>query len=386
MNAIAVIAALLLALLPPEADEKLKEFKRAFRSSKEPAQLQERRTAALKELTAGGALTAAHADALIDAHAQLEKELLPIEEKRRAFLRNKLKNKRLKIRADLDPLRKLQESIRAALMKMEEEAAVGSAAKRALSDSKIGLSLRIALAGRAKSLGKEGWRELERLLRRTKHPGELLTALAAARGLGGSSKPLGDRIISRLEHDEPAVREAAAAALATVCLPESIVPLVDCLEVEKGRTQQRIADALQILTHQSFGTSIYAWRKWLAKDGRDFISGKVELGGGKIARSASKSPTYHEIPMDGLSILYVLDSSNSMKNLMVSPKKKTGSEKETRFHRATNELIRALRSLPPYKRFNIITFDGKVRLFEAGMADASPKTSRKPASGSTISR
>lgn len=379
MKAAVLVAALLLGFMQPGPSDPLKEFKRAFRSMKEPAELQERRSLALKELLAKGPVSPAAADALVDAHLQLEKELLPLLEKRRAFLFSKLKEKKIKNRVEIDPLRMLQESIRTALVKMKNGAAVERAVSRAIEDRKMGLSLRIALAGRAACLGEEGWKQVAPRLKHSKKHGELLVGLEAARSLGKISIPLGERIISRLEHEQPAVREAAASALAAICLPESIVPLVDRLEAEEGlsRTRQRMADALQILTRQTFGTSIHAWRKWLEGDGKEYIAGKVDLGGGKIVRSASTSSTYHEIPMDGLSILYVIDCSNSMKRLLTKSSKAVDEEKETRFSRATRELIRALRSLPPYKKFNVLTFEGRCRLFEPGMVTASPKNIEK---------
>ncbi len=368
-------------------DEALKEFRRAFRPAKDPASVQERRTAALGALRAaaggekGSAIAGrdatAMADMLLNAHCQLDRELAPIRSERREFLLGGPARKEIKLRTTFDPLIALQEGIEAALRELKDLSAVEAAVSRALTDRKLGLSLRIALAERAgESEGVTG-RQIEALLRKTKNAGALLLGLAAARGQGRAAAVLGDRVLSLLEHAEPAVRESAAAALATMCVRKSLAALVDRLGKEETRcTSNRIAAALQILTRQNLGTSAHAWRRWLDGAGKPFVDGDAALGGGTNAvkkPKKSSTPRYHQIPMDGGSIIYLIDCSKSMNQTLTKPSKKAGPGEESRFARAKDELLRALRHLSPAKRFNIVAFEGRCRIFSEKMVPADKK-------------
>jgi len=260
---------------------------------------------------------------------------------------------------------------------LTDRAAVEAEVSRALSDKKLGLSLRIALAQRAGKTESTAIDQIKPLLRKRSNPGALLVGLAATRGKGRAAERLSDRVLALLEHREPAVRESAAAALATMCVRESLVALINQLDKEEARcTMDRIAAALQILTKQNFGTSAHAWRRWLERDGKPFVDGDAALGGGTVAvmkPTKSSAPRYHEIPMDGGSIIYVIDCSLSMTQTLTKPSKKAGPGEESRFSRAKDELLRALRNLSPSKKFNIVTFEARCRRFSEKMVQADKK-------------
>jgi hypothetical protein len=376
MTILIILAAVLIGFPLPCSDDAVKELRLAFRPAREPAAAQGRRTRALDGISGEDCDSPALAKALSDAALQLQKEIRPVEEERRSFLAGKRIDKKLKLRVDLDPLRSLQERVRSALLGLKDPSALAGAVERAFADKKMDLTLRIALAGKADALGAAACKKITPLLRGSGRPAGQLVALEAARALGENGSSLGSSVIACLGYREPAVREAAAAALAALCLPESIEPLVDRLAVEEGRTRDRIGNALQVLTRQGLGTSAAVWRRWLAAEGKPFLNGEVPLGGGVVSRGASAESKYHEIPIDGRSILYVFDCSLSMNQPMEgknAAEKKPGNESgETRFDRAGSELLRALRTLPPYKRFNILAFEGRCRLFDAGMVRASP--------------
>ncbi len=377
MNVLSVIVLLIACLFHGGQDQVLKEFSRAFRPARHPADVHERREAALAALCAAGNdrnAAAEMVELLLDAHCQLEKEIAPILSERCDYLAGKRKSAELKMRIPLDPLRELQEGISSALLGLTDRAAVELEVSRALSDQKLGLSLRIALAQRAGEIEGIANDRIDPLLRRSKNTGALLVGLAAARGLGRSAHGLGDRVLSLLEHPEPAVRESAAAALATMCVIESLVVLIERLDKEPARTSDRIAGALQILTRRNFGTSAHAWQRWLESEGKPFIAGERALGGGEVTVAQSSAPRYHQIPMDGVAIIYVIDCSLSMNRTMTKPSEKAGEGDESRFTRARDELLRALRNLSPAKSFNIIAFETRCRCFAKRMMPADART------------
>jgi len=376
MRSVTLLLILLAALAADGQEKALKEFRRAFRPAKEPPAVQERRAAALAAL---GAPTDSReattiAELLMNAHCQLDKEIVPLLDDRSDYLAGKRRSKELKLRTPLDPLHALQEGIVTALLALTDRTAVGVEVARALDDRRLGLSLRVALARRAGETDAIPCRRIELLLKRSKDPESLLVGLAAARGLGRSAQSLGGRVVALLAHREPAVRESAAAALATMCVRESLLALIARLDSELARTGDRIAAALQILTRRNFGTSAHAWRRWFEGEGKALVDGEEALGGGTAVAAKSKAPRYHQIPMDGASIIYILDCSLSMNQTMTKPARKAAPGEESRFSRARQELLRALRNLSPSKRFNIVAFETRCLCFSERMMPADKKS------------
>jgi hypothetical protein len=196
------------------------------------------------------------------------------------------------------------------------------------------------------------------------------------------------------------VREHAALALSTICDPQAITPMIDLLASSYGQTKKRVAAALEALTRQQHGTSESTWRRWFAAEGAPYLAGKVELGGGTpSSRNKTNEKNYYfGIPQDGKSIVYVIDSSGSMKaeiNLRLpqseppedAPKgggtvakldKKPGADsdkprKTTRLEACKDELIRALGRLKPTTMFNVIWYSDQPHQLKPEMLPATPQ-------------
>jgi hypothetical protein len=383
MTILMILAAVLMGTPQSCSDDNLEELRLAFSPAEDPAAAQDRRDRALDGISGTACDSPALVAALVDAMVQLRKEFLPLKKKRGPFLAGdrtdgelKLTDEELKLRANLDHLNDLQERIHSALLGLKNPSALIDAVERAFDDKKMDLTLRIALAGRVDLLGESACKKIIPLLNGSNRAAGRLVALEAARVLGKKGRSLENNVLGCLRHYAPVVREAAAAALAAISLPESIEPLVARLAVEKGRTQHRIYNALQVLTGQALGTSSQAWQRWLAEEGQPFLTGKVPLGGGVVFPKDWMESSYYGIPIDGFSTVYIFDCSLSMsqgaeeKNDAIGPPAKECGE--TRFDRARNELFRALRSHQPQRRLNIIAFDGRCRFFQTGMFPAWP--------------
>jgi hypothetical protein len=372
MRAATVIALCGLAQASPR-EKALAEFKRAFRPAKNPANAQQTREKALKGL--GKDDNPEVAKALLLAVVQLEAEVSLIEEARREYLGTPRYDRALQSRAVLDPLRKLQDEVRVAVLKVEEPSAIRFAATEALRNGKLPFSLRIALASR---VGDDDVPELEMALRRSRDSASVTVALMAAGAQGRSSPERTARVAACLHAKEPVVREAAAATLARMCVPHTIEPLIDRLAKEQGKTKERLAAALEVLTRQRFGTAEAAWRRWWTDHGRACLEGKVELGGGEVSGPGdTEVGRYHTIPMTGDSILYLLDRSNTMNRSLKNPPNVAGPDEESRITRAKDELVNALAKLPPRKKFNIITFAKDAQAYSEAMQPATPENIKR---------
>ena len=101
-----------------------------------------------------------------------------------------------------------------------------------------------------------------------------------------------------------------------------------------------------------------------------FVTGERTLGHGEpVASNADVAGTYYGVPLDGESLLFLLDVSKSMSS---SLRKSKGDQPagESRIGQAKGELIRALGNLPPSKRFGIIAFGGTLVRFSEDLVPA----------------
>lgn len=369
-----LVAALLIALAPApgQVEDPVDDLRRAFKPARDAEAAQARRAAALE--AAAGIDSPAAADALLEAYLQLEQELEKPERRHREQIEQGSRNKHEEKRLDLDPLRDLQEIVLTHMRGLEAPASLEPLVEQALLARRMPLSLRLELAGRAGEVSAQALPHLDKALKKSSKPEALLTALVAMRGMGPASAPAGGKGIAALRHSDAAVREAAADALAQMALPGSIVPLIDRLEHERGRARLHVTSALQVITRQNIAGMSRAWREWLEKEGGPFVDGAVELGGGEpLAPGGSDASRYFDIPLDGESILFLIDRSNSMHETM----NMDAESGETRIERAKTELIRALGALRPGQRFNVLTFAGSLKRFAPEMVLAEPKVVAK---------
>ena len=365
-----LLTPLLLAVAPAGGDDgAVRELRLAFRGAANAIERCPRRLASIPPVAALGTVEAARA--LLDAYAQVEEEVLAREVERRGYLDAHRRDvKRFEKREDLDPLLDVRESLRVALLALEDPDAVHATVERALDDDRFPYSMRAALAGRAGVAGSVD--RLGRRFKKAKRAPELALLLVAARELGPAARGAGLSVIAALSHAEPVVRELAADALAELALPASLVPLIDALERSGGETGDRAQDravrALQVLTGQAIGASGDAWRRWLEKEGGPFLAGEAELGGSEPSEPASPaSARYHGIPLDGRRIVFLIDNSLSMK----APVDKEDPSAGTRLKHAKTQLIAALGDLLPHQSFSIVAFAGHLEPFRLELVPAS---------------
>ena len=371
----ALVCALPIVVAQESESDRVKAFREVFRNVRDPGDVQEARIATLKALRNDDSLEVA--EALIDAYRQLEKECVPIEEKRREYLEKERVNTILTRRRELDPLRWLESSVLSRALELKDREALTFLVERSLLDDKLPTALRMALAERITALEAPPAEAVKKALRTKSSPATLLVGLKAVEVLGRDGREIGGRAVDLLRHGEASVRRAAVRALVQLGLHESLVPLIDALEDDLSpRGRQLIADSLQVLTRQKIGASPNAWRRWLENEGAPYVAGEVELGGGQATGEVVEAAVgrYHTLPLDGESIVFVIDRSGSMDWSMSGNRRAREYGEETREERAKSELIAALGTLSPRMTFNVIAFDGSPIRFAPKMKSASEKT------------
>ena len=328
---------------------------------------------------------------MLKASASLEDEAEGIEEERTAYLGNGRSDARWQRRDNLDPLRAFQSRLQRRLLALDEAEAVEEAVRAALGNDRLPFTLRLALAERARDLPGDVRRKAIGQALRSREPARLAVALRAIITLEHPPTDLLRGVRKLIDHRSVVLRELAAQALSALAQPEGVEPLIRRIASEEGRTRQRFADALQILTGQPLGNHPAAWSKWWDDHGAEVLSGELPLGNGVVEASSQDTDRYHGIPVDGARILFVLDRSESMRTEMgarfepgaarnaprTPSRSRDDDSEEQRIDRAKAELVHALGSLSAEKAFNIVVFAAGSESFAQEMVEATPRNVKK---------
>lgn len=177
------------------------------------------------------------------------------------------------------------------------------------------------------------------------------------------------------------VRASAIAALKRVRHRDSIEPLIARLALEEGRLVADIGDALNEITGRSFGARLDGWQSfWGQYKDRFQIPTDEELAKlrerQKLEAAKYKpqggSTTYHGIDTPSRRIVFVIDCSGSMENLVVEKERfqDGGYPSLLRIDIVKTELVRTLEALEPYVEFNIIAFATGVKPWKKELVKA----------------
>jgi len=205
---------------------------------------------------------------------------------------------------------------------------------------------------------------------------------AALEGLARLDSPLVlEPALRDLEHDTWQVRASAVAALAAVRDGRSIGPLIAAMEREEGRLDVDIGAALAEITGRNFGTRLEGWQGfWETYADRFVIPTDEELA--RMRESLAESaqlyePTdgavrYHGIDTPSRSIVFVIDVSGSMENLVVDRARFEGGDYPSfaRIDIVKTELVRTIERLEKNVRFNVLAFATEVDAWKKKLVPA----------------
>lgn len=375
------------------------------------------RRAALEKLK--GLDAAPVARALVDAAAQCETERAALEEQQNkakdeiaAITADNLSGRRqmplpvyqrfeslktrvLALGAEIDALAALERDVIAPLVELKSGDSVAWLCRNAMNAKQVPYKLKVALAKSAATRDASLVAVLSTSLAKARENEEIAILIAGLAAAGPAAKPAAANVAARLSEKEPTIREEAAAALAVIAAAEGVAPLIHALEVEQdSHTKQKLAIALETLTHQEFGLTAAAWREWWKREGEAAVAGGAPLGGGssKLARMLTepimaaaaaghpKDPnarSYYGIPVDGRSIVYVIDCSGSMVASITDPhydEKRVAENggRDSRMEASKTALVDVLGRLGPKDRFDVIAFSDQVHPYATGLRAATP--------------
>jgi hypothetical protein len=247
-------------------------------------------------------------------------------------------------------------------------------------DPKANAVVKFEAARALQSIGDAGKTGLLGRLLGDKEPQVRLAALDAVGAL--KIKVHGKEVAALLADPEWQVQSAAITAVGSLRPQEAVQPLIDLMR-KTGRLRVECADALFKITGYDFGvdperwqeqwntlTSIAGWRiptdEELAKKAES--RKKTEAYYGK----KEEQSTFAGIPTTSTNVLFIIDVSGSMDDLVVEKEKFQGSEYRDfrRFTIVQAELLKAIDSLTPNTNFDILAFATDIHTWKKRLVPA----------------
>jgi len=178
-------------------------------------------------------------------------------------------------------------------------------------------------------------------------------------------KSAGKALLPLLEDAAWQVQAAAVKAVGVVRPTEAIMPLIELMR-KGGRLREDTADALFLITTKDFGTDADEWQRQVQRlfrlDWRPPTDAEVEKA--RLARKKSAEfygqkdqlKTFANIPIVSDYVLFIIDVSGSMSDLVVEREKFQGYEDFQKLTIVKAELSKTIESLGPNTYFNIVSF------------------------------
>jgi Mg-chelatase subunit ChlD len=161
------------------------------------------------------------------------------------------------------------------------------------------------------------------------------------------------------------LRRAVVQALARADQLTAVDALIGFLEKIEGEVRADIVQYLVGISGERLGNDQMAWRAWWDANregfkfppaaGRD--AGRADLGG--------KSSSYYSLPLYAKRLVFVLDTSGSMRG--------------ARIYAAKRELVRAIEALPQEVQFSVLAFNGRTFIWKKDLMEATGENKKKAA-------
>ncbi len=222
---------------------------------------------------------------------------------------------------------------------------------------------------------------------------EVLVRLAAIDAAAVLANPRANLpAIERLEDSDWRVQASAIRALALFRQKSAIQPLIDFMKSNSGRLVEDAGKTLVSLTGFDYPAEPKTWQEWWDRVKDTFKVPTIEeleaqkkkqadaLKG--YAKSKREYPPYHGIETRSRRMIFVVDVSSSMSEKITLDERNPKAIEEYRqrygdtrvkIDIAREELINMVAGLQLYVRFNIITYNAQVQLWEKGLVAATPE-------------
>jgi hypothetical protein len=232
-------------------------------------------------------------------------------------------------------------------------------------DPKASATVKFEVARALHLIGVGGDKGVLGILVADKEPAVRLAALDAIGAL--KLKQHGDAVVALLGDNEWQVQSAAIAAVGQLRIQAAIQPLID-LQREVGRLQIECSESLFKITGTDLGVDPTRWQDWW-RTTQEIASWRIptdeELA--KKAESRKKydalygkqapdTPAFANIPINSTNVLFIIDVSGSMDDLVVEVEKFQGYRDRKRFTIVQTELLNTIEALTANTNFDIVAF------------------------------
>jgi HEAT repeat protein len=250
-----------------------------------------------------------------------------------------------------------------ALGRAEQRSAVPRM-REILDGNRVDDEVRVAIAVALQTVGSQ---EEADLVGKLLEDGDARVRLAAADAAAALKlRSLGDQLVAMLDDKEWQVQLAVVTACGKARVTQAIEPLITLMENESGRVDEECAEALFQIMGQDFGLDEKGWRRsWetLSK-----IEGWRPPTDEELAKRAASRKKYDAlygqvettsfggIKTVSTEIVFVIDISGSMEDVVVETEKFQGYEDTSKLGIVKTELINTIESLDANTRFNILAF------------------------------
>lgn len=209
---------------------------------------------------------------------------------------------------------------------------------------------------------------------------DLRVRMAAADTVGELRlKSAGTALLPLLGDGAWQVQAAAIKAVGVVRPVEAVMPLIDLMR-KGGRLREDAADALFSVTTKDFGTDPDEWQRQMERlfrlDWRPPTDAEVEKARAARKKSAEfygqkdQMKTFANIPIVSDYVLFIIDVSGSMSDLVVERDKFPGYEDYQKLTIVKSELTKTIESLGPNTYFNIVSFASDLKPWKSFLVPA----------------
>ncbi len=177
------------------------------------------------------------------------------------------------------------------------------------------------------------------------------------------------------------VRSSAIGALGKVRRIDSIEPLLTRMAIEEGRLRPEIGNALDEITGKTLGDRLAQWQAfWTSVKEHYKIPTDAELAKLRAKQAEERAKykpsgpqtVYHGIDTPSRSIVFVIDVSGSMENLVVEKERfqDGGYPSMSRIDIVKTELARTIDRLEPFVKFNVLSFGTDMKWWKNDLVPA----------------
>lgn len=247
------------------------------------------------------------------------------------------------------------------------------AIETAAGEAKASAAVRYEAARALRSIGQPG---RTGLIQRLLGDPDALVRMAAADAAGELKLPdAGKALTALLGDSEWQVQSAAITALARVRPQGAVQPMIDLMR-KSGRLRTECADALFRITGFDFGVDTERWQEqWQALMAIPGWRIPTDEELAKKAESRRRTDEYYGkkgekptafagIPTTSTNVLFVIDQSGSMDDLVVEVEKFQDYRDRKRFTIVQTELLRTIDGLDERTNFDIVAFATELNVWK----------------------